>query len=36
MREVLCGLVIGLCVGISLGAMFREWFRMECNDREGK
>ena len=29
MREVLCGLVIGLCVGIPIGAMFCAWFKMD-------
>ncbi len=34
MREVLCGLVIGLCVGIPIGAMFCAWFNMESVGRD--
>ena len=29
MREVLCGLVIGLCVGVPVGAWFFAWCKME-------
>ena len=30
MREVLCGLVIGLCVGVPIGAWFCERLRMKA------
>ena len=29
MREVICGLVIGLCVGVPVGAWFCERLRMK-------
>lgn len=32
MREVLCGLVIGLCVGVPVGAWFCAW--CNANDEE--
>ena len=33
MREVLCGLVIGLCVGVPVGAMFCAWCKKDAKSR---